>query len=169
MKKKRFMIFDIDYFSINRNKPLNIMKNFEYCLWLMVDDNHIKKDFDEMDFPPHISIETNLKESRLVHLKLPQLINPITIKLGKLQQNFEDEFFAFYYPVDIISKETPTWWNDNMHLSVLYAYHKKSSIKDLKHSLANLEGKEYTCSSIKLYNCKGHYTNWREHNIKKCN
>ena len=160
------MIFDIDYFSINRNKPLNMMKSFEYCIWLTVDKN---KDFDEMDFLPHISIQTNINENCLLDLILPELKTPITIKLGKLTQSFNDEFFAFYYPVYLISKEKPVWWNSKMHLSVLYSYSKKSTINDLKKPLGNLQGKEYTCSFIKLYNCRGHYKYWKECDLKKCN
>ena len=150
-----------DYFSINRKNTSTGMKDFQYCLWLMIDDEN--GDFETMDFTPHISIRTNMDENFLSK-SLPQLSEPLVVQLGEnIQSNLTDDFFAIYYPVHLLTAKKPKWWKESMHVSVFYAYGKEYEIDTVLQSPLNkLSGNKYTCSEIKLFDCHGHFKTWKE-------
>lgn len=87
-----------------------IYKNFNYCIWLVPESNHIWYNITN-DFSPHVSIKTNLQSSDIPnYTDIIDTEPKIAVELGgNLYQTKTDKFFALQYNVNIINQPIPNW------------------------------------------------------------
>ena len=145
------------------------MRQFKYCLWLKLDNNHpLNK---ECDFPLHITIKSHLEKNDAIKLykKINKSILPLEIEIKEIKDDYIDNFYAYYFLVDTFQKENLWWWNDSMHLSILYKYGNKNDnynkIKISNKKYEQLIGSKIIFNEICVFHCDEHYKKWYQVNF----
>ena len=144
------------------------MRQFKYCVWLKLDENHpLNK---KCDFPLHITIKSDLEKEEAIELykKIDKSILPLEIEIKESQDGYHNQFYAYYLLVDTPNKKNIWWWKDaspigmqdprsnaspvgmqdprsnaspiGMHLSMKYKYgNKKKTLENIRISGKNYE------------------------------
>ena len=142
-------------------------EKFGYCIWLLLEENHIWYRYTK-DFLPHITLFYHLdKEDAINKIKK---IKKQTIEVsleGKCKQSKTNNFYSLFYKVIPTNKKTiPKWWPKNAHISFRYQYNKsftKEEMEKLNEIIKKHSGK---FNKISIYKCDGHYKNWHKEEIK---
>tara|TARA_Y100000389_G_scaffold187806_1_gene209640 strand:+ start:1268 stop:1684 length:417 start_codon:yes stop_codon:yes gene_type:complete len=137
------------------------MKDFNYCVWFLPNNNEWYNITNE--FLPHMTIKHSLSFRDALNLYSSINTNPIEIELDNEEIYEEDKFWAFYYLLKPINNK-PLWWPKGAHISFLYQYDKP--IKSTQYIKNNLVSYKAKLTKIALVECNGHFTNWKILKIK---
>ena len=142
------------------------MKVFHYCIWLKVKN---PETIYKSQFPLHVTlqkeIETYKEAVKNFEWFKEQIKKPIHVKCETIVNEIEDDFRALYYNVVTVKKE-PTWWIDNAHISFEYKYGE--IVKQEKYH-ENLQDSILELDTLSIYECNGHFKDWKEITAHKLN
>jgi hypothetical protein len=145
------------------------MRQFKYCIWLKLDEDHSLN--KKCDFPLHITIKSDLEKNEAIEFyqKINKSVLPIKIEIKERKDGYHNNFYAYYFLTDTNNKSNLWWWRDNMHLSVKYKYGTNNdtfdNIKISSDYLKELIGTKLIFNEICIYHCDNHYNNWYQVNF----
>lgn len=135
------------------------MKQFGYCIWLHV---HDPDSIYKADFPLHLTLERDIDnvEDAMVRYSFwkENIKSPLHCRFGKMYNEYEENFAALYYFINILG-EKPNWWQEDAHVSLQYGYDKEITIEE-KHE--SLHGKTLVLDRVSLFYCNGDYSKWKQ-------
>ena len=133
--------------------------NFNYCIWLCPDKKSFVYGFTNT---PHLSVHTHLlkEEAQLAIRDIQD--HEISVEfIGRVYATSSDGFHALECRVRCIGK-TPFWFPKNAHISLCYRY---APFREQEWILLDKflpKNQEIRLSSLKIFNCSGHYSTWKE-------
>ena len=149
------------------------MRSFEYCIWLLPNNDDLFIFKDKLQFQPHITVQSDissLPEAFDIYDELEHEVNAFQVTLGvpSIAHTIEKDFYSYQYNLIFnqqnVDDSPPAWWNNFLHISVAYKYNDPLTIEEIPHELQQLSGFTLRFDKIGVSSTgKGdkHYKEWK--------